>query len=666
MSKRALSKAKNTYSAKDIEVLEGIDPVRKRPGMYIGSVDKDGLHHLFTEVLDNAMDEVIAGFANSIKINLSKNQIITIHDNGRGIPVDPHPKFKTKSALEVILTTLHTGGKFNEKVYKTAGGLHGVGISVVNALSDYFSVEVVRDGFLWSQEYCRGKAKTKLTKRKHNGKGSGTTISFHPDPEIFKNEIAFLPDRLYQIANSKCFLFPKVKIEWSCDSILVKKKQSNNRSTPSKTKIHYPGGILEYANQRLGTENQIMEPFYGKVKLPGDNGTIEWVISWLENSNTKLLFKDSFCNTVPTPEGGSHEIAFKSALMRSLKSYGSLINVKDCSLISSEDIAENSCFLLSAFVRNPQFFGQTKNKLTMPEIARTMENSTKDYSDIWLSKNPKDAKKIVSYLVEIALQRKRAKEEKLLNQKASARKIRLPGKLSDCTRMDPKGTEVFIVEGDSAGGSAKQARNRETQAVLPLKGKILNVANASTAKLLANQELQDLNQALGCGTGNQYEEKKLRYEKIIIMTDADVDGAHIASLLMTYFYRELPKLIENGHLYLAAPPLYRITKKDIIRYAHDEQDKNSMLKNIFSNDKAVEISRFKGLGEMPAEDLKETTMNPETRKLFKVSLTKKNGGSEKNQQKTTAKLVESLMGKKPELRLEFIKENAKFVKDLYI
>ena len=394
MSKRALSKAKNTYSAKDIEVLEGIDPVRKRPGMYIGSVDKDGLHHLFTEVLDNAMDEVIAGFANSIKINLSKNQIITIHDNGRGIPVDPHPKFKTKSALEVILTTLHTGGKFNEKVYKTAGGLHGVGISVVNALSDYFSVEVVRDGFLWSQEYCRGKAKTKLTKRKHNGKGSGTTISFHPDPEIFKNEIAFLPDRLYQIANSKCFLFPKVKIEWSCDSVLVKKKQSNNRSTPSKTKIHYPGGILEYANQRLGTENQIMEPFYGKVKLPGDHGTIEWVISWLENSNTKLLFKDSFCNTVPTPEGGSHEIAFKSALMRSLKSYGSLINVKDCSLISSEDIAENSCFLLSAFVRNPQFFGQTKNKLTMPEIARTMENSTKDYSDIWLSKNPKDAKKI--------------------------------------------------------------------------------------------------------------------------------------------------------------------------------------------------------------------------------------------------------------------------------
>ena len=409
-----------------------------------------------------------------------------------------------------------------------------------------------------------------------------------------------------------------------------------------------------------------MEPFYGKVKLPGDHGTIEWVISWLENSNTKLLFKDSFCNTVPTPEGGSHEIAFKSALIRSLRSYGSLINVKDCSLISSEDIAENSCFLLSAFVRNPQFFGQTKNKLTMPEIARTMENSTKDYSDIWLSKNPKDAKKIVSYLVEIALQRKRAKEEKLLNQKASARKIRLPGKLSDCTRMDPKGTEVFIVEGDSAGGSAKQARNRETQAVLPLKGKILNVANASTAKLLANQELQDLNQALGCGTGNQYEEKKLRYEKIIIMTDADVDGAHIASLLMTYFYRELPKLIENGHLYLAAPPLDRITKKDIIRYAHDEQDKNSMLKNIFSNDKVVEISRFKGLGEMPAEDLKETTMNPETRKLFKVSLTKKNGGSEKNQQKTTAKLVESLMGKRPELRLEFIKENAKFVKDLYI
>ncbi|MBC37255.1 MAG: DNA topoisomerase IV subunit B, partial [Rickettsiales bacterium] len=470
----------------------------------------------------------------------------------------------------------------------------------------------------------------------------------------------------YQIANSKCFLFPKVKIEWSCDSVLVKKKQSNNRSTPSKTKIHYPGGILEYANQRLGTENQIMEPFYGKVKLPDDHGTIEWVISWLENSNTKLLFKDSFCNTVPTPEGGSHEIAFKSALMRSLKSYGSLINVKDCSLISSEDIAENSCFLLSAFVRNPQFFGQTKNKLTMPEIVRTIENSTKDYSDIWLSKTPVDAKKIVNYLVEIALQRKRAKEEKLLNQKASARKIRLPGKLSDCTRMDPKGTEVFIVEGDSAGGSAKQARNRETQAVLPLKGKILNVANASTAKLLANQELQDLNQALGCGTGNQYEESKLRYEKIIIMTDADVDGAHIASLLMTYFYRELPKLIENGHLYLAAPPLYRIVKKDIIRYAHDEQDKNSMLKNIFGNNKVVEISRFKGLGEMPAEDLKETTMNPETRKLFKVSLTKKNGGSEKNQQKTTAKLVESLMGKRPELRLEFIKENAKFVKDLYI
>jgi topoisomerase-4 subunit B len=666
MSKRALTKARINYSAKDIEVLEGIDPVRKRPGMYVGSVDKDGLHHLFAEVLDNAMDEVVAGFASLVKINLSKNQIITIQDNGRGIPVDPHPKFKNKSALEVILTTLHTGGKFSEKVYKTAGGLHGVGISVVNALSDYFMVEVARDGFLWSQEYCRGKAKTKIKKKKYNGKESGTTISFHPDPEIFKDESSFLPNKLYQTANSKCFLFPKVKMEWSCDNMLIKKLQADKKSTPAKSKIHYPGGILEYMNKRLKDNGQITEPFYGKVKLPSDSGSIEWAISWLENNDTKPLFKDSFCNTVPTPEGGSHEAAFKSGLMRSIKSYGNLINLKDSALISSEDMSENSCFLLSAFIRNPQFFGQTKNKLTMPEIVKTIENSTKDYSDIWLSKNPRDAKKILNYLVEVALQRKQAREAKLLIQRSSTRKIRLPGKLSDCTRRDSKGTELFIVEGDSAGGSAKQARNRETQAVLPLKGKILNVANASTNKLLANQELQDLNQALGCGTGTQYEEKKLRYEKIIIMTDADVDGAHIASLLMTYFYQELPKLIENGHLYLAAPPLYRMTKKDTIRYAHDEKDKDNILKNIFNNEQIVEISRFKGLGEMPAKDLKDTTMNPETRQLFKVSLTKRNGGSEKNQQRTTAKLVESLMGRKPELRLEFIKQNAKFIKDLYI
>jgi topoisomerase-4 subunit B len=645
------------YSAKDIEVLEGLEPVRRRPGMYIGGTDERAMHHLVAEVLDNAMDEAVAGHASRIEVELDEEGFVTVTDNGRGIPVDPHPKFKDKSALEVILTTLHSGGKFGGKVYQTSGGLHGVGLSVVNALADKLEVEVARDKQLFTQSYARGKPISKL-KRGGNVNRRGTRVRFHADPEIFGKEARFQPARLYRMARSKAYLYRGVEIRWRCAPSLL----GRSEETPAEAVLHFPGGLGDFLAATLeGRPAVTSTPFAGEAKLPEDKGRLEWAIAWPADGEG---FLNSYCNTVPTPEGGTHEAGLRSGLTRSLRAYGELIGNRKAAQITPEDVVGGAVMMLSLFIHDPQFQGQTKEKLASVEAARLVEATIKDHFDHWLPADTARANDLLERVIELVEERLRRRQDKELTRKTATRKLRLPGKLTDCTRDRAEGTELFLVEGDSAGGSAKQARDRETQAVLPLRGKILNVASASTEKLAQNQELIDLIQALGSGTRDKFEETRLRYERIIIMTDADVDGAHIASLLMTFFYREMPGLIEKGHLFLAQPPLYRLSQGGTVLYARDDRHKDELMKTVFAKPGKVDISRFKGLGEMPAAQLRETTMDRGKRILLRVMVPDRYADGERAEARETSKLVESLMGRKPELRFAFIQEHAKLAQNL--
>jgi topoisomerase-4 subunit B len=643
------------YSAKDIEVLEGLEPVRRRPGMYIGGTDEKAFHHLAAEVIDNSMDEAVAGHASRIEITLSADGSLSVRDNGRGIPVDPHPKFKDTSALEVILTTLHSGGKFNGKAYQTSGGLHGVGISVVNALSEWLDVEVARDKALWRQTYSRGKPTSTLQGMGAIHNRRGTTISFRPDPQIFGEDAAFKPARLYRMVRSKAYLFRGVEIRWSCAPALLK----GDDKTPESDTLHFPNGLLDFLNQEIdGADLVTPTPFAGTGEMEG-GGKVEWAIAWPVDRDG---FFNSYCNTIPTPEGGTHESGLRSALVKGLKAYAELVGNRKASQITAEDVLSNISAILSVFIREPQFQGQTKEKLSSPEAARMVEAAVRDHFDHWLSGSPQMADSLLAYSLLRAEERLRRKQEKETSRKSATRKLRLPGKLTDCSNAGTAGTELFIVEGDSAGGSAKMARDRATQAVLPLRGKILNVASAAQDKTSANQELKDLVQALGCGTGNHYREEDLRYEKVIVMTDADVDGAHIATLLMTFFFHSMQALIREGHLYLAMPPLYRLTHRNTTVYAQNDAEKNRLIAEMFKGSDKVEVGRFKGLGEMSPAQLKSTTMDPTTRTLLRVKLPE--GKDRFIGLEETTDLVDRLMGKRPELRFEYIQKHASTVSDL--
>ena len=632
-----------------------MEPVRRRPGMYIGGTDEKAMHHLLAEVLDNSMDEAVAGHASRIEIELAVDGSASIKDNGRGIPVDPHPKFKNKSALEVILTTLHSGGKFNNTVYATSGGLHGVGISVVNALSETLSIEVARQRKLYVQTYSRGQATTKLEESKAPVNRRGTWIKFKPDKKIFGTTASFDPSLLYRMARSKAYLFRGVEIRWTCAPQLLRGKTV----PPESDKLHFPGGLSDYLDVTIAKRDLLTtENFFGKVMSSNQTDNIEWAIAWPDDEDG---FVNSYCNTIPTPQGGSHETALRTAMVRGLKNYGNLTGVKKIEKITGDDLLGGACIMLSVFIRDPQFQGQTKDKLSSPEAAKLVEGIVRDHFEIWLSNDPAGVEKLIQRILERADDRQRRRTSKDLARKSATRKLRLPGKLADCTQNTSEGTELFIVEGDSAGGSAKQARHRATQAVLPLRGKILNVASASAEKLNSNQELTDLIQALGCKTRSDFDIEKLRYERVIIMTDADVDGAHIASLLMTFFYREMRNLIQNGRLFLAQPPLYRLTQGKKTIYARDDFHRKELLKVEFRPNAKVDVSRFKGLGEMPPHQLKETTMDPKSRLLLRVTIPEV---EDNNGQQKTASLVESLMGRKAEKRFQYIQANAEFAGNL--
>jgi len=645
------SKNKTNYSADNIEVLEGLEPVRLRPAMYIGGSDERAMHHLAAELLDNAMDEAVAGYASWVEIELKENGTVMVQDNGRGIPIDAHPKFSDKTALEVVMTTLHSGGKFNNMVYSTSGGLHGVGLSVVNALSDTLSVAVIRENIKWEQRYSRGNPISKLKKVGHAKITSGTAISFHPDADIFGKKSKFQPKDLYAMAKAKAYLCKGIKIRWKCESKLL----HENSEIPKMELLHYPMGLSQYLEHRTEKRNTVIQrAFSGEGDLNAKTGKIEWALTWTIDGDASLL---SYCNTIPTPEGGTHEVGLRNALVRGLRDYAELTGTKRSSIITGDDVMGCLLGILSAFISYPEFQGQTKDKLTTRGVSRHIESIIKDNFDHFLTDDPKSATILLKAILNRAEDRLSRRKAKETVRKSATRKLRLPGKLSDCSNSSSEGTELFLVEGDSAGGSAKQARDRATQAVLPLRGKILNVASASVEKIRANQELNDLMLALGCGIGSQFDLKDLRYEKIIIMTDADVDGAHIASLIMTFFWKEMPELIKNGHLYLALPPLYRLVQGTKTAYAMNDNEKSQLLENVFSKTEKIEISRFKGLGEMPSSQLKETTMSSDKRNLLRIIVP----DPVLNQEdfKAMDSLIDDLMGRKPERRLAFIQKNAK-------
>src|SRR5246127_515473 len=636
------------YTAKHIEVLEGLEPVRRRPGMYIGGTDEKALHHLFAEVIDNAMDEALAGHADWIEVELAADGFVTVNDNGRGIPIDPHPKFKNKSALEVIMCTLHAGGKFDSKVYETSGGLHGVGVSVANALSERMEVEVAREQTLYRMVFERGKPKGKLEKLGRVPNRRGTRVRFRPDPQIFGPKAHFKPERVFKMARSKAYLFGGVEIRWSCAKELLRGVQD----VPEKATFHFADGLKEYLSAAInGAALVHPDIFTGSAGKIGVHGAAQWAVAWTGDTDGSL---SSYCNTIPTPDGGTHESGLRSALLKGIKDHAERVGQgKRAATVTGDDVMTGAACMVSVFIREPEFQGQTKDRLATAEATRIVENAIRDPFDHWLAGNPTQANKLLDFVIERAEERIRRRQEKEISRKTAVRKLRLPGKLADCTNTAAQGSEIFIVEGDSAGGSAKQARDRASQAVLPLRGKLLNVASAGRDKLAQNQQLADLMQALGCGTGAHYRDEELRYEKVIVMTDADVDGAHIASLLITFFYRQMPKLIENGHLYLAVPPLYRLSHGGKNFYARDEKHKNELLKKDFHANAKVEIGRFKGLGEMMANQLKETTMDRRKRTLLRVRLAA-------DDRPAAEKSVERLMGTKAEARFEFIQERAEF------
>ncbi len=639
----------DTYDASSIEVLEGLEPVRQRPGMYIGGTDERALHHMVAEILDNSMDEAVAGHANRIEVTLNEDYSVTITDNGRGIPIDPHPKFPDKSALEVILCTLHAGGKFSGKAYQTSGGLHGVGSSVVNALSDSMVVQVAKNKELFEQRFSRGIPQGKVEKIGAAPNRRGTFVTFHADEQIFGHH-RFKPKRLMTLARSKAYLFSGVEIRW--------KSHIDDGETPTEATFHFPGGLSDYLSESLGKSTTYADaPFAGKVEFRDKfnaPGYVEWAINW---TPTRDGFIQSYCNTVPTPEGGTHVTGFWAAILKGIKAYGELVSNKKAAQITRDDLLTGGCALVSCFIADPAFVGQTKDRLSTEIAAKMVENSVRDHFDNWLASDTKSAGAILDFLVLRSEERLRRKQEKETQRKSATKKLRLPGKLTDCTAKNRAGTELFIVEGDSAGGSGKGARNRVNQALLPLKGKILNVLGAASSKLNTNAEINDLCEALGVGLGSKFVLDDLRYDKIIIMTDADVDGAHIASLLMTFFFTQMRPLIDGGHLYLACPPLFRLTQGARRVYCLDEAERDAWLEKGLGGKGKIDVSRFKGLGEMDAKDLKETTMDPSTRKLIRVTIDEDEPGE-------TGDLVERLMGKKPELRFQYIQENAKFVEEL--
>ncbi len=647
------------YSAKDIEVLEGLEPVRRRPGMYVGGTDSRALHHLVAELLDNAMDEAVAGHASRIELRLEEGNRVTVVDNGRGIPVDPHPKYPKQSALEVILTTLHSGGKFSDKAYATAGGLHGVGLSVVNALAAELTVEVARDRKLWCQTYAQGKPQGKLRAAGAAPNRRGTSITFTPDTEIFEANLRLEPARLYRMARSKAYLFRGVEIRWACAPGLIKESDK----TPAEARLHFPNGLADSLAEVIGERPQVTPlPFAGHTALSDGADRLEWALAWPLDEDGQV---HTYCNTVPTPEGGTHEAGLRQGLLRGLKAYGELLGQKKASIVSADDLVSGSVIYLSIFIKDPQFQGQTKEKLVTTRAQRMVEGVVKDHFEHWLAAEPERARQLLEHAIEHAEERQRRRAQKEQSRKtATSRRLRLPGKLADCSSTRAENTEIFIVEGDSAGGSAKQARNRETQAVLPLRGKILNVASASAEKLKDNQELSDLTQALGCGTRANFSLDKLRYERVIVMTDADVDGAHIAALLITFFWREMPGLVHSGRLFLAQPPLYRLTQGGTTLYAMDDADKDRLMDKGFTGRGKIEISRFKGLGEMPAMQLRETTMDASKRKLQQVVIAAAEEEEPEAVGAETAQRIEALMGKKAERRFAFIQENARFAQDL--
>ena len=653
----------HTYDASDIQVLEGLEPVRLRPGMYIGGTDEKAWHHLPIEILDNSIDEAVAGFAKKITVNLIDAKTIEITDDGRGIPVDEHPKFPGKSALEVILTTLHSGGKFNNNVYKTSGGLHGVGSSVVNALSSEMIVTISRDGYEWRQTFSRGKPTSKMTQGNPT-KNHGTKIRFTIDDEIFGANAVFKPIKIYRMARAKSFLSRGVRVDWICNPDLL----TEDMNIPTQTEFYYPNGVADFLDEKTRDKPRILPKiFSGTVDFPDDSGRVEWALTFLTDENGAASddgFFASYCNTIATIDGGTHETGFKSAITRGIKAYGDKVNNKSAASIISDDVFDSVAAIVSVFYKTPQFLGQTKEKLSNPEIARFTENALRDPWEIFLASDPKTANAILDFVANLANARIKTKQVKEIARKTPTKRIRMPAKLADCSKHGVDGTELFIVEGESAGGTAKQARDRATQAIMPLRGKVLNVISNSDERFSANKELNELIDIIGAGTARDWDESKLRYEKIIVMTDADVDGSHIASLLMAFFYQVMPQLIYGGHLYLSCPPLYKLTcGTESIYVDTDEELEN--LKNTKYKNKKIEISRFKGLGEMMPNQLKETTMSPKTRRLIRVDLPPRTDDGAEDTEKTRT-IVSELMGKKPEFRFKFITEHAQFVKDLFV